>query len=54
MWEEILIKPLKEQVVAYPERLLLDMLLELEQRQKERIEQMQAEVDGTAWSPSEW
>lgn len=54
MWEEGLIDQLKEQVNHYPLKALFDELLRIDQVQKERIQQLQQQVDGQPWSPSEW
>lgn len=54
MWEQELIEVLKQKVDTYPLVALLDELLLLNCKQKERIEQLKTQVDGQPWSPSEW
>ncbi|MGX7100409.1 hypothetical protein ACWOBH_10445 [Globicatella sanguinis] len=54
MWDENLLEPLAYELKDYPLRQLLTVLKELDQKQQDRIEQLKGELDGKAWSPSEW
>lgn len=54
MWEENLIEPLSNELKEYPLRQLLTVLIDLDEQQQERIEQLKGELDGKSWSPSEW
>lgn len=54
MWENNLINELKNQVQNYPTKQLLELLLELNHQQQERIEHLKSQVDGVSWSPEQW
>ena len=54
MWEEQLIKQLKNKVKDYPTKALLEEMLKLSKGLNERLEHLQGQMDGQSWSPELW